>query len=98
MRRVLSPGEGEVPGEGHDAVPAVVDPVVAGFADPAPEESPATVVDQGFGSGEQAAEVAELAVDLGVELLVLVAPDVVLGLAVGPVGVHEQHVLVAKRE
>ena len=40
----------------------------------------------------------ELAVDLGVELLDLVAPDVVLGFAVGPVGVHEQHVLVAERE
>ena len=35
-------GGGEVPGEGHDAVPAVLDPVVAaGLADPTPEESPA---------------------------------------------------------
>ena len=50
------------------------------------------------GPATQAAEVAELAVDLGVELLVLVAADVVLGPAVGLVGVHEEHVLVAERE
>ena len=88
-----------MPGEGHDAVPAVLDPVVAArLPDPAPEESPAAVVDQRFGAGDEASQVGELAVDLGVELLDLVAPDVVLGFAVGPVGVHEQHVLFAKRE
>ena len=76
----------------------MLDPVAAGFADPAPEESPTLVVFQGFGSSEQAAELAELAVDLRVKLLVLVAADVVLGPAVGQVGVHEEHVLVAEWE
>ena len=90
-------GGAEVPGEGHDAAPAVVRPV-AGFADPAPEESAALVVDERFGAGQQAAEVAEATVAFGVELLILVAADVVLGPAVGLVGVHEEHVLVAEGE
>ena len=69
-----------------------------GLPGSSPRRVSGPVVDQRFGAGDEAAEVGELAVDLGVELLVLVAPDVVLGFAVGPVGVHEQHVLVAKRE
>ena len=90
-------GGGEVPGQGHDAAPAVLSPV-ARFADPAPEESAALVIDEGFWTRQQAAEVAETAVGLGVELLVLIPADVVLRPAIGLVGVHQQHVLVAKRK
>ena len=63
-------GGAEVPGEGHDAAPAVVRPV-AGFADPAPEEAAALVVDERFGARQQAAEVAEATVGFRVELLIL---------------------------